>query len=81
MSSKKYENFMNILRKAQDPGWTSVHINFTVGSKTINENTMDTDLDKIDINQKNKKKIKTGTTNPQNLLCKHTPRQTKTNRH
>ena len=62
MSSKQYENFMNILRKAKDPGWTSEQINFIVGSKTINENTMDTDLDKIDINQKNKKKIKTGTT-------------------
>ena len=58
MSSKQYENFMNILRKAKDPGWTSEQINFIVGSKTINENTMDTDLDKIDINQKNKKKSK-----------------------
>ena len=62
MTSKQYKNFMNILRKTKKPGWTSEQINFIVGSKTINENTMDTDLDKIDINQKNKKKIKTGTT-------------------
>jgi hypothetical protein len=41
-----------------------------VGSKTINEKTMDTGLDKIGINQKNKKKIKDSTdkTNIHSLL-------------
>jgi hypothetical protein len=58
MSSKQYQNFMDILRKAKEPGWTSEQINVTVGSKTINENVMDTNLDKIGINQKNKRKSK-----------------------
>jgi len=60
-SSKQYENFINILRKAKNPGWTSEQINFiiVVDSKTINENVMNTtNLDKIGINQKNKQKIK-----------------------
>ncbi len=38
--------------------WTSEQINFIVGSKIMNERSMDTNLDKIDINQKNKQKIK-----------------------
>ncbi len=62
MSSKQYENFMDILRKAKKPGWTSDQLNFIVGSKTINEKTMDTNLDRLGINQKNKKKIKEATT-------------------
>ena len=61
MTSKQYENFMNILRKTKNPGWTSDQFNFIVASKFINENVMDTNLEKIGINQKNKKKIKTGT--------------------
>ena len=62
MASKQYENFMNILRKAKNPGWTSDQLNFIVGSKTINENAMDTNLERLGINQKNKKKIKAATT-------------------
>jgi hypothetical protein len=54
MSAKQYENFMNILRKAKKPGWTSDQLNFIVGSKTINENTMDTNLERLGINQKKK---------------------------
>jgi hypothetical protein len=70
MTSKKYENFIYILRKDKSPGWTSEQQNFMVGSKTINETAMDTNLDKIDINQKNKKKIKDTTvkTNIHSLL-------------
>jgi hypothetical protein len=41
--------------------WTSDQLNFIVGSKTINENTMDTNLERLGINQKNKKKIKATT--------------------
>jgi hypothetical protein len=41
MSSKQYENFMNILRKTKNLGWTSDQLNFIVGSKSINENVMD----------------------------------------
>jgi hypothetical protein len=59
MASKQYENFMNILRKVKNPGWTSEQIHFIVGSKTINESVMDTNLDKMGINQKNKQRIKT----------------------
>jgi hypothetical protein len=54
MSSKQYENFLNILRKAKKPGWTTDQLNFIVGSKTINENAMDTNLERIGINQKKK---------------------------
>jgi hypothetical protein len=61
MTFKQYENFMNILRKAKKPGWTSDQINFIVGSKTINENDMDANLERLGINQKNKKKIKATT--------------------
>jgi hypothetical protein len=61
MASKQYENFMKILRKAKKPGWTSEQLNFIVGSKTINENAMDTNLERLGINQKNKKKIKAAT--------------------
>jgi hypothetical protein len=70
MSSKQYENFMNMLRKAKNPDWTSEQINFIVVSKTINESVMDINLDKIDINQKNKQKIKAKTvkTNIHSLL-------------
>ena len=52
---------MNILRKAKKPGWTSDQLNFILGSKTINEKAMDTNLERLGINQKNKKKIKTAT--------------------
>ena len=52
---------MNILRKAKKTGWTSDQLNFIVGSKTINENAMDTNLERLGINQKNKKKIKAAT--------------------
>ena len=55
MTSKQYENFMSILRKAKKPGWTSDQLNFIVGSKTINENAMDTNLERLSINQKKKK--------------------------
>jgi hypothetical protein len=70
MVSKQYENFMNILRKAKKPGWTSDQLNFIVGSKSINENVMDTNLERLGINQKNKKKIKAATakTNIHRLL-------------
>jgi len=61
MTSKQYENFMNILRKAKKPGWTSDQLNFIVGSKSVNENAMDTNLERLGINQKNKKKIKSAT--------------------
>jgi ribonuclease HI len=61
MASKQYENFMDILRKAKKPGWTSDQLNFIVGSKTINEKAMDINLDRLGINQKNKKKIKAAT--------------------
>jgi hypothetical protein len=62
MSSKQYENFINVLRKAKNPGWTSEQINFIVDSKTINESVMNTtNLDKIGINQKNKQKITAAT--------------------
>jgi hypothetical protein len=53
---------MNILRKTKKPGWTSDQLNFIVGSKSINENVMDTNLERLGINQKNKKKIKAATT-------------------
>jgi hypothetical protein len=53
MVSKEYENFMNRLRKEKNPGSTSEQINFKVGSKNINESVMDTNLDKIGIDQKN----------------------------
>jgi hypothetical protein len=39
-------------------------LNFIVDSKTINENVMDTNLERLGINQKNKKKIKAATTKP-----------------
>jgi hypothetical protein len=70
MAFKQYENCMDILRKAKSPGWTSEQLNFIVGSKTINEKAMDTNLDKIGINQKKKKKIKgaTAKTNIHSLL-------------
>ena len=55
MALKQYENFMNTLRRAKNPGWTSEQLNFIVVSKTINEEAMDKNLDKIGINQKNKK--------------------------
>jgi hypothetical protein len=61
MASKQYEKFMNILRKAKKPGWTSDHLNFIVGSKTINESAIDANLERLGINQKNKKKIKAAT--------------------
>jgi hypothetical protein len=61
MASKQYENVMKILRKAKKPGWTSDQLNFIVGSTTINENAMDTNLERLGINQKKKKKIKTAT--------------------
>jgi hypothetical protein len=61
MASKQYESFMKILRKAKKPGWTSDRLNFIVGSKTINENDMDTNLERLGINQKKKKKIKAAT--------------------
>jgi hypothetical protein len=59
--AKQYENLMNILRKAKKPGWTSDQLNFIVDSKTINENAMDANLEKLGINQKKKKKIKAAT--------------------
>jgi hypothetical protein len=70
MESKQYENFMHILRKDKNPAWTSEQLNFIVGSKTIIEKSMDTNLHKIGINQKNKKKIKdvTDKTNIHSLL-------------
>jgi hypothetical protein len=70
MTSKQYENFMNILRKAKKPGWTSDQLNFIVDSKSINENVMDTNLERLGINQKNKKEIKpaTGKTNIHSLF-------------
>jgi hypothetical protein len=42
MTSKQYEIFMEILRKAKKTGWITDHLNFIVCSKTINENAMDT---------------------------------------
>ena len=56
MTSEQYENFMNILRKVKKPGWTSDHLNFIVDSKSINENVMDANLERLGINQKNKNK-------------------------
>jgi len=61
MASKQYETFMEILRRAKQTGWTTDQLNFIVGSKTINENTMDTNLERLGINQKKKKKIKAAT--------------------
>ncbi len=52
---------MNILRKTKKPGWTSDQLNFIVGSKSINENVMDINLEKLGINQKKKEKIKAAT--------------------
>ena len=57
MASKQYENFMEILRRAKKPGWTTDQLNFIVGSKTINENAMDTNLELLGINQKKKNQI------------------------
>jgi hypothetical protein len=54
MASKQYETFMEILRKAKKTGWTTDQLNFIVGSKTINENAMDTNLERLGINQKKK---------------------------
>ena len=70
MEYKQYENLMNILRKTKNPGWTSDQLKFIVGSKSINEKAMDTNLDRIGINQKNKKRIKDTTvkTNIHSLL-------------
>jgi hypothetical protein len=62
MASKQYETFMEILRKAKKTGWITDQLNFIVGSKTINENAMDTNLERLGINQKKKKKIKAATT-------------------
>jgi ribonuclease HI len=61
MASKQYETFMEILRKAKKPGWTTDQLNFIVGSKTINENAMDTNMERLGINQKKKQKIKAAT--------------------
>jgi hypothetical protein len=61
MASKQYETFMEILRKAKKTGWTTDQLNFIVGSKTINENAMDTNLERLGINQKKRKKIKAAT--------------------
>jgi hypothetical protein len=33
MVSKQYENFMNILRKAKKPGWTSDQLNFIINKR------------------------------------------------
>ena len=55
MTLKQYSNLMDIIRRTKNPGWTSEQLNFIVGSKTINEEAMDKNLDKIGINQKNKK--------------------------
>jgi hypothetical protein len=52
---------MEILRKAKKTGWTTDQLKFIVGSKTINENAMDTNLERLGINQKQKKKIKAAT--------------------
>jgi hypothetical protein len=68
MAFKQYENFLNILRKAKKPGWTTDQLNFIVGSKTINENAMDTNLEKIGINQKKKIKAATAKANIHDLL-------------
>ena len=40
MTYKQYENLMNILRKAKNPGWTSDQLNFIVGSISINKKAM-----------------------------------------
>jgi hypothetical protein len=68
MAFKQYENFLNILRKAKKPGWTTDQLNFIVGSKTINENAMDTNLERIGINQKKKIKAATAKANIHGLL-------------
>ena len=61
---------MSILRRAKGQGWVSEQLNFIVGSKSIDEAVMDKNLEKIGINQKNKKKIKDATakTNIHSLL-------------
>jgi hypothetical protein len=68
MALKQYENFLNILRKAKKPGWTTDQLNFIVGSKTIHEHAMDTNLEKIGINQKKKIKAATAEANIHGLL-------------
>jgi hypothetical protein len=58
-ASKQYGNFIDILRKTNISGWTSEQLNFIVGSKSIDENAMDKNLDKIGrINQRTKKELK-----------------------
>jgi len=54
MTLKQYSNLMDIIRRAKNPGWTSEQLNFIVGSKTINEEDMDRNLEKIGKNKKNK---------------------------
>jgi hypothetical protein len=83
MTFKQYENFLNILRKAKKPGWTTDQLNFIVGSKNINENVMDTNLERIGINQKKKNQSSNSQGQhpwppqyPQGLLRQHTPRLT-----
>jgi len=55
MVLKQYSNLMDIIRRTKNPGWTSEHLNFIVDSKTINEEAMDRNLEKIGINQKEQK--------------------------
>jgi hypothetical protein len=44
-------SFMDILRKPKKTGlWTSEQQNFIVGSKSIDEETMERNLDDLDIN-------------------------------
>ena len=48
--------------------WTSDQLNFIVGSKSINENAMDINLERLGINQKKKIKAATAKTNIHSLL-------------
>jgi hypothetical protein len=54
--------------EAKKPGWTSDQLNFIVGSKSINENAMDINLERLGINQKKKIKAATVKTNIHSLL-------------
>jgi len=83
-AKKQYQSFMDILKKAKGTGWTSEQLNFMVGLKSIHEEAMDKNFDKLGASSGGKKELKTKQKkhpqpprHPQDLLCERTSRQNK----
>ncbi len=66
--------FHGHLRKPKDTGWTSEHLNFIVVSKSINEEAMDQNLDKISENAQHTK-TETTTNHSQTTHWHPTPKK------